>query len=559
MEDNSKEDNEINEILGEDFNDTDYKKLIITEDTIKTVDTYDSIDMNDRQDIEQLPIIFNNDSKAIEALELDERDGSDLDSASVIRADNSDQLKKKIYKQALTINQNSLVSPKLQRIHEGVSKVFGLDDPPPGFGLIYPKFYYLEQKRPQPMSPLKVWRGFNGNIYFEPIQLQSQAATDSKEPLTPTHQDPLPDIYENRPELKYANQIENRPNSLLSKDVTEKEHTIGNITEFDDQLTDLDDQRTEANKYFFSTYKDEFSHTDINGMTNSSISAFINARKNNYMKSSYPMSTYNESKLDFNPPNNDFILTTTTQQKKMSGSAEKDKQAILPNLNAVKRNNIPLKGLAFREAKSRINFSSINDNSTNDISQHFKTEASASLAYYTYQNSKTLPEEYFRNFNINTNTIINSSFIEDTKIGTHNPQNKKTYKEIFRGIRRGVTINLGNINQTDTKFFNEKLEMNRRSAKQRTRENLKNLKILNVKGDRITSFEILNNSEPYTSGKKISKSSKFEPNSLANSIKITNSKPAPYLSTSNLSFKSNMSAHSMGTGLRRVNPTPEIS
>ena len=144
--------------------------------------------------------------------------------------------------------------------------------------------------------------------------------------------------------MKYANQIENRPNSLLSKDVTEKEHTIGNITEFDDQLTDLDDQRTEANKYFFSTYKDEFSHTDINGMTNSSISAFINARKNNYMKSSYPMSTYNESKLDFNPPNNDFILTTTTQQKKMSGSAEKDKQAILPNLNAVKRNNIPLKG-----------------------------------------------------------------------------------------------------------------------------------------------------------------------------------------------------------------------
>ncbi len=65
-------------------------------------------------------------------------------------------MKRKIYKQALNINQNCLVTPKLQRIHEGVSKVFGLDDPPPGFGLIYPKFYYLEQKRPQPMSPLKV-------------------------------------------------------------------------------------------------------------------------------------------------------------------------------------------------------------------------------------------------------------------------------------------------------------------------------------------------------------------------------------------------------------------
>ena len=33
---------------------------------------------------------------------------------------------------------------------------FRSDDPPPGFGLIYPKYYYLEQKRPQPMSPLKV-------------------------------------------------------------------------------------------------------------------------------------------------------------------------------------------------------------------------------------------------------------------------------------------------------------------------------------------------------------------------------------------------------------------
>lgn len=165
--------------------------------------------------------------------------------------------------------------------------------------------------------------------------------------MNSVNQDPLPDIYENRPELKYANQIENRPNSLLSKDVTEKEHTIENITEFDDQQTDLDDQRTEANKYFYSTYKDSFIHTDINGMTNSSISAFINARKNTYMKNTYPVSTYNDSKLDFNPPSNEFILSTTNQQKKMTGSAEKDKQAILPNLNAVKRNNIPLKGFYF--------------------------------------------------------------------------------------------------------------------------------------------------------------------------------------------------------------------
>jgi len=57
--------------------------------------------------------------------------------------DDDDAIKKRIYKQALVINQSTLISPKFQRIHEGVSRVFGLDDPPPGFGLIYPKYYYL--------------------------------------------------------------------------------------------------------------------------------------------------------------------------------------------------------------------------------------------------------------------------------------------------------------------------------------------------------------------------------------------------------------------------------
>jgi len=84
---------------------------------------------------------------------------SDNNIFSLFREENQedDSLKKKIYKHALNINNTSMVTPKMQRIHEGVSKVFGIDDPPPGFGLIFPKFYYLEQKRPQPMSPLKVF------------------------------------------------------------------------------------------------------------------------------------------------------------------------------------------------------------------------------------------------------------------------------------------------------------------------------------------------------------------------------------------------------------------
>lgn len=46
-------------------------------------------------------------------------------------------IKMSIYKKALTINQNSLVTPKFQRIHDGVSKVFGIDDPPPGWFICF--------------------------------------------------------------------------------------------------------------------------------------------------------------------------------------------------------------------------------------------------------------------------------------------------------------------------------------------------------------------------------------------------------------------------------------
>jgi hypothetical protein len=67
-----------------------------------------------------------------------------------------ESVKKRIYQQAVDINQRTVRCPRLQRVHESVSKIFGIDDPPAGFGLVYPKCYYLEQKKPQPMQPLKV-------------------------------------------------------------------------------------------------------------------------------------------------------------------------------------------------------------------------------------------------------------------------------------------------------------------------------------------------------------------------------------------------------------------
>jgi hypothetical protein len=79
---------------------------------------------------------------------------SDVTSDVQSRSDSGNVIKNKVLKQAKKIR--SLDSPKSKRIHDSITKVFGNDDPPPGFGRLNPKYYYLEQKRPQPIQPLKV-------------------------------------------------------------------------------------------------------------------------------------------------------------------------------------------------------------------------------------------------------------------------------------------------------------------------------------------------------------------------------------------------------------------
>lgn len=39
------------------------------------------------------------------------------------------------------------------------------------FGIQVPKYFYVLQEKPVPMEPLKAWRGYNGNIYFQPINV----------------------------------------------------------------------------------------------------------------------------------------------------------------------------------------------------------------------------------------------------------------------------------------------------------------------------------------------------------------------------------------------------
>ncbi|XP_050416321.2 uncharacterized protein LOC126830093 [Patella vulgata] len=41
------------------------------------------------------------------------------------------------------------------------------------YGPYLPEYFYIHQKRPCPMPPLKAWRGYHGNVYFEPITINS--------------------------------------------------------------------------------------------------------------------------------------------------------------------------------------------------------------------------------------------------------------------------------------------------------------------------------------------------------------------------------------------------
>ncbi|ESO93664.1 hypothetical protein LOTGIDRAFT_153114 [Lottia gigantea] len=45
-----------------------------------------------------------------------------------------------------------------------------------------PEYFYIHQTKPTPMPPLKAWRGYHGNVYFEPITINSL----QNQPVSPT-------------------------------------------------------------------------------------------------------------------------------------------------------------------------------------------------------------------------------------------------------------------------------------------------------------------------------------------------------------------------------------
>ncbi|CAF0874711.1 unnamed protein product, partial [Didymodactylos carnosus] len=67
---------------------------------------------------------------------------------------NTTIIPRSLYDYAATVHE-MFESPRYSKLHHDVSTVLGSADPPPGFGFLHPRFYYLEQKRPVPMQPLK--------------------------------------------------------------------------------------------------------------------------------------------------------------------------------------------------------------------------------------------------------------------------------------------------------------------------------------------------------------------------------------------------------------------
>ena len=51
-------------------------------------------------------------------------------------------------------------SPHQNKLDHDVQNILGSSDPPPGFGFLHPKVYYLTQSRPIPMEPLRVCISF---------------------------------------------------------------------------------------------------------------------------------------------------------------------------------------------------------------------------------------------------------------------------------------------------------------------------------------------------------------------------------------------------------------
>ncbi|KAL5011533.1 hypothetical protein ScPMuIL_010084 [Solemya velum] len=71
-----------------------------------------------------------------------------------------------IYRRAMM-----LLSTRCASVSRGTLEPYNPVELP--YGAFAPEYFYINQQKPTPMQPLKAWRGYGGNVYFEPIHIKS--------------------------------------------------------------------------------------------------------------------------------------------------------------------------------------------------------------------------------------------------------------------------------------------------------------------------------------------------------------------------------------------------
>ncbi|CAF1513424.1 unnamed protein product [Adineta ricciae] len=208
-----------------------------------------------------------------------------------------------VYDYASMVHQN--------RFDEDVSAVLGSSDPPAGFGNLHPPIHYLRQQRPFPLDPLPVWRGYNGNIYFSPIQVQS------------LHNDQSLSHVKSQLGKKTDNKQSDRTHLP-----TYKNRKVG------EENTNITTNHEVVQQLFNPSTQDD------------------NAEDQEPTKQPW-LSIFTTSLTRSKPVWKPGQLPTDDRNEEKSS---KDKRQILPNIRPIPKPKLIHRGLAYKESKNRANF-----------------------------------------------------------------------------------------------------------------------------------------------------------------------------------------------------------
>jgi hypothetical protein len=125
-------------------------------------------------------------------------------------------------------------------------------------------------------------------------------------------------------------------------------------------------------------------------------------------------------------------LKRKTNMSNINNKTVNSVKPILPNLSAVKKQNIPIKGLAFRELTQRVLLSNNeNNNNQNDFETYFELNIQSRNIYIDSSSN-----------NEKKATLIDSSLLNSNTNNSNNSvSGYRSYKQMLRNVKKGVTLN----------------------------------------------------------------------------------------------------------------------